>query len=256
MAYNRRMRAAVSVYSGLRIMKSPALVLFFTLVAGCTQPVDQSQADGPSTAPSDLAAQDGGMSMDAAPPDLVDPGPPPELSTMDPTAGDWDTKVTLTGAHLSGITQVTYGGASASFTVLGDGTLEATVPIGVGSRPFVVSGPAGSATTAATFHIPTKVSSYYPTMDIYAANPFFVYGYSFTGTTVVEIGATPVTSFTVVSDEQLSVQIDPTTQSAFQTVTVVAPGGSATSSTTFFVRCTRDEQCPGSYCVNGTHACN
>ena len=130
------------------------------------------------------------------------------------------------------------------------------MPIGVGNRPFVVSGPAGSATTLATFHIPTKVSSFYPTMDIYAADPFFVYGYSFAGATVVKIGNTPATSFTIVSDEQLQVQIDPTTQSAFQKVTVVAPGGTATSASTFFLRCTRDEQCPGSYCVNGTHSCN
>jgi hypothetical protein len=241
-------------------MKCVAFSLFLAFAGGsvgCTGTTPDPAMQQPGGDP-DLALADAGAPPDLPPPppDLVDPGPPPTLSAMMPTAGDWGTQVELTGTHLTNITAVTYGGSSANFTVEDDSHLRATVPTGVGTRPFVVSGPAGQATTPGTFAIPTKVSSFYPITDIYSTDPFYVYGYSFTGATAVKVGGIPVSTFTVLNDEQIVCMLDPTTQSTFQKVTVVAPGGSATSTGTFFVRCTRDEQCPGSFCVNGNHTCN
>src|ERR1035441_6986597 len=54
----------------------------------------------------------------------------PTIESISPTQGDADTKVTIHGGKLSGVTQVLFGGLSASFTIQDDNTITALAPLG------------------------------------------------------------------------------------------------------------------------------
>jgi hypothetical protein len=245
------MRKSIAQGRGLGLSSAAvyrvAFLVGFFLVAGCTRESgdpggDPGGGQDLASAPADLGGRD------AAPPDLVDPGPPPTLSGIAPDHGDWGTQVTLTGTYLANTTDVQYGGHIADFKVMNATTVVATVPQGVGTQTFTLTTPAGSATSVQKFTIPTKVISFYPTTDVYATMPFSVYGYSLTGATSVKIDSVEAASFNVTGDEAIVVTIAPSTPSGNHHVSVTAPGGSSTSQGTFFLRCTSSTQCPGSTC--------
>jgi hypothetical protein len=223
-----------------------ALLAAFFVVVGCTR--ENADPGGTPGGQPDLSSAPDLAPHDAAPPDLVDPGPPPTLADFAPDHGDWGTEVTLTGTYFANTTNVTYAGHPATFTVQSPTQILARVPPGVGTSGFTVETPAGMATSVKTFKIPTKVISFYPTTDVFATMPFSVYGYSLTGATSVKIGSVNAQSFSVTNDTTLLVTIDPTTPSGYLHVSVTAPGGSSTSQDTFFLRCTSASQCPGSAC--------
>ena len=54
----------------------------------------------------------------------------PAITSISPTQGDADTKVTIHGGKLSGVTQVLFGGLSAGFTIVNDNTITAFAPLG------------------------------------------------------------------------------------------------------------------------------
>ncbi len=80
----------------------------------------------------------------------------PVVTVVSPSSGPaaGGTLVTITGAGFTGATSVTFGGTSASFTIVSDTTISATSPAHTsGVVHVIVSGPAGSstATTADQF---------------------------------------------------------------------------------------------------------
>ncbi|HJV91257.1 MAG TPA: hypothetical protein VJ623_13195 [Holophagaceae bacterium] len=75
----------------------------------------------------------------------------PTLSGFAPATGPVGTTLTLTGAHFTGATAVTVNGVSAPFTVNGDTSLAAIVPLGAGTGAVAVTTPGGTATSPTPF---------------------------------------------------------------------------------------------------------
>jgi hypothetical protein len=77
--------------------------------------------------------------------------PAPRLDLVTPSAGAPGASVTLTGAKLSWVTLVRFGGVRASFTILSDTSVKATVPVDAVSGPVTVVSGGGLATGPADF---------------------------------------------------------------------------------------------------------
>jgi hypothetical protein len=84
---------------------------------------------------------------------IFEPGPVPTnlllpgISLLNPTSAPPGSAVTISGINFTGATAVTFGGVSASFSVVGDRTITATVPFGVsGNVNIAVVTPIGSST--------------------------------------------------------------------------------------------------------------
>jgi len=78
----------------------------------------------------------------------------PTISSINPTSGRVGTSVTIDGSQFTGATLVAFGGgASATFHIVNDGQITATVPSGAKNGPVSVTTPAGSATSSQTFRV-------------------------------------------------------------------------------------------------------
>ncbi|MBI3416093.1 MAG: DUF11 domain-containing protein, partial [Verrucomicrobia bacterium] len=77
---------------------------------------------------------------------------PPAIGGFDPIAGQPGAKIAITGANLSGATQVKFNGTNAAFTIFA-GTLVATVPANAATGPISVTTPGGTVTTMNDFFI-------------------------------------------------------------------------------------------------------
>jgi uncharacterized repeat protein (TIGR03803 family) len=77
----------------------------------------------------------------------------PQITSFSPTSGPAGTVVTITGVSLAQTTKVTFGGVKASFTVVNDKTVRATVPTGAVTGKIAVTTAGGSATSANAFTV-------------------------------------------------------------------------------------------------------
>ena len=131
--------------------------------------------------------------------------PPPIISSFAPQTGTIGDVVTITGAHFTTATAVTFNGSfAASFTVVSDSVITAVVAQS-STGPISVITPYGTAISAGTF-------TYIPTLQINAISPdtavtgmtVSITGAGFTGATAVSFAGTPAASFTVVSDSLIN----------------------------------------------------
>jgi hypothetical protein len=89
----------------------------------------------------------------------------PAVFSFSPTAAPVGKTVTLIGEGFTGATAVAFTGpAAATFSVLSDARLTATVPTGAKTGPITVTTPLGSAATATSFTIqlPARISKARP----------------------------------------------------------------------------------------------
>ncbi len=77
----------------------------------------------------------------------------PQITSFTPASGPAGTLVTITGVSLTQTWEVTIRGVHASFTVVDDGTVTATVPTGATTGTIRVTGPGGAATSTANFTV-------------------------------------------------------------------------------------------------------
>jgi hypothetical protein len=75
----------------------------------------------------------------------------PAISGFSPASAAVGASVIITGANFTGATNVSFNSASAGFTVNLDTQITATVPAGATVGPITVSGPGGTAASAAVF---------------------------------------------------------------------------------------------------------
>ena len=86
--------------------------------------------------------------------------PTTSILTVSPSSGDVGTAVTIGGTNLTGTTDVSFNGVSASFTVDSDSQITAAVPSGAITGPISVVGPHGISTTTSAFTVgPTPSTS-------------------------------------------------------------------------------------------------
>jgi len=83
----------------------------------------------------------------------------PQITSFAPASGRVGTFVTITGVSLTQTTKVVIGGVSASFTVIDDTTVTATVPTGALTGKISITTAGGSATSTTSFAVTTTSSS-------------------------------------------------------------------------------------------------
>lgn len=77
----------------------------------------------------------------------------PTLTSFTPTSGPVGTLVTITGTGLTQTTKVTFTGKSASFTVISDTEVTATVPTGATTGKIAVTTKGGTASSKTSFTV-------------------------------------------------------------------------------------------------------
>ena len=119
-------------------------------------------------------------------------GAGPYVSGFAPAAGNQGTSVSIFGAHLMGVTSVTFSGKAASIDLTQaptDTLISYIVPSGVVSGPIKVTSPAGSFTTATNFFVPPQVTGFSPTNGRAGTN-LTISGSNLLGATSVKLGGT------------------------------------------------------------------
>jgi hypothetical protein len=91
------------------------------------------------------------------------PAPPsgPTVSSFTPSSGSPGSAVTISGSGFTGATAVTFNGTVATFTVVSDSAITATVPTSATTGPIAVTTPAGTGTSQGSFTVTSSPSSSY-----------------------------------------------------------------------------------------------
>ena len=159
-------------------------------------------------------------------------GNAPTITSFTPTSGPAGTVVTITGTHFTGTGAVAFGAAlAASFTVVNDTTIHATVS-SVGMTGFIsLTTPGGTATSQQPFtFIPAPYITAFTPDSGGPGTVVTITGAYFTGATAVAFGGTAAVSYTVVNDATITATVGSGTTGL---ITVTTPGGTGTSTDTF-----------------------
>ena len=162
----------------------------------------------------------------------------PTVSAFGPSSGPAGQRVVIDGTYLAGATSLRFNGTPATFSVVWDTKLVATVPAGATSGPIEVTTGDGTADSAGNFTVtsppapPPTITSFSPTSGS-AGTSVKIKGTNFTTATGVSFHGTPAQSFTINSDSKLFAVVAAGTTSG--TITVTGPGGTATSPGSFTV---------------------
>ena len=148
------------------------------------------------------------------------------ISGFFPTIAPTGAPVLITGANLSGATDVQFGGVpAASFIVLSDTSIRAIVGSGTAGDLTVVT-PKGTASMAGfTFAGVPTISGFSPALGGEGAT-VNITGTYLIGTSAVQFGGVNARSFSVLSDNSLTAVVD---SGANGSITLATPGGTATA---------------------------
>jgi len=191
----------------------------------------------------------------------------PTISSFSPAMAGPGSTVHITGTNFSGVpntpgvTAVTINGAPATFTVVDSSDINAVVPAGatatgkiavsaptaVSSIPMTVS--LGTFTAMQPIQTPPTVTSFSPPSGGFGTS-ITITGTNFTGATVVKFHGVAATSFTVVSDTQITTTV-PTTATTGP-ISITNSKGTGTSATNFTVATSISTVAPSSGAVGTT----
>ncbi len=155
---------------------------------------------------------------------------PAAISSFTPGTGAPGTRVTLTGKNFTGATAVSFNGTAATgVTVTNNTTLGVTVPAGFTTGPISITTPAGPVASAILFYAAPLITDLTPSHGLPGTN-VTITGSSFLGTTSVRFAGVGAV-FTVLNNSQIKATVP--NGAVNGPVTVVAPGGTNTSSVSF-----------------------
>lgn len=160
--------------------------------------------------------------------------PSPIISGFSPTSVGGGGMITITGANLTTVTNVTVGGLPvASFVVISSTQIVAVLSANASSGLIQVQSQGGTAfsPTTLTVNLPPTLTSISNTMPV-AGTEVFITGTNFTAGMTVSIGGVPV-PVQVNSPSQAIITIPGTSTSG--TITVTTPFGSVSSMTVLTV---------------------
>ncbi len=83
----------------------------------------------------------------------------PTISGFAPESGGAGSSVTISGSGFTGVTTVRFNGSSATFSIVSDTRITATVPSGASTGPISVTGPGGTSTSTASFAVTAPVAT-------------------------------------------------------------------------------------------------
>ncbi|MGW9075701.1 IPT/TIG domain-containing protein [Streptomyces kronopolitis] len=157
----------------------------------------------------------------------------PTLTAVSPNQGPTSggNTVTLTGTHLTGTTAVAFGTTPAvSFTVVSPTQITAVAPASVaGVVSITVTGPGGTSTLPNSYffvNAPVLTAVTPLSGPLAGGNTVTLVGSSLVEATAVRFGSTAATSFTVVSDSQITAVVPAGLAGPVQ-VTVTTAGGTS-----------------------------
>ena len=159
---------------------------------------------------------------------------PPTLSSFAPSSGLLGQVVTLTGMYFTGTTTVKFNGIPASFTVVSDTSITATVPTDATTGNISVSTPDGIVTSITNFVVvfPPTISGFSP-MSGRVGQDVTLTGTNFPETTAVTFNGMAATEIHVLSATLISVAIPDGATSG--PIVVTNSAGSASSSLNFTI---------------------
>lgn len=146
--------------------------------------------------------------------------------------GQEGSTIEILGQNLEGTSEVSFNGTSATFQVLSNTYLTATVPAGATLGPIVVTTAKGKLTSKTAFHVLPHISGFTPPSGSVGTS-VTINGTGFTQTTAVHFGNTVPAKFTVDSDIEISASVPAGAKTG--PIGVKTKSGTATSSQTFTV---------------------
>ena len=162
--------------------------------------------------------------------------PAPTIASLSPTSGTTlgGTTVTISGAHLTGATSVTFGGVAATnVVVVSDTSITAVTPARTaGAKSVVVTTPAGIATAlnAFTFELPAPtITSVNPNTGVLAGGTdITISGTNLSAASSVTIDGVAVTSIVINGAGTQIAAVTPAGSAGAKTLSVTTAGGTAT----------------------------
>jgi uncharacterized repeat protein (TIGR03803 family) len=148
------------------------------------------------------------------------------------TVGVVGNSVGILGQGFTGATAVEFNGAAATFKIVSDTYLTATVPSAATTGSVTVTTRTSSLNSNQTFRLTPKILSFNPISGP-VGTPVIITGNSLTQTTKVTVGGAKATSFIVNSNTQVTVTVP--TGAKTGRIVITTPGGTATSATSFTV---------------------
>ncbi|MCA6499188.1 MAG: IPT/TIG domain-containing protein, partial [Chitinophagaceae bacterium] len=150
--------------------------------------------------------------------------PPPVISNFDPTAAGSGTVISITGSSFTHTTAVSLGGTPVgSFTVVSSGSIQASVGSGSSGLVSVISVGCEASLSGFSFIPAPIITSFEPTAAA-TGTLITITGSYFDNTSVITLGGTSVSSFTVVSSTTIVAIVGSGSSGA---VSLTTPGGTA-----------------------------
>ncbi len=163
---------------------------------------------------------------------------PPAITSFSPNNSAPGSRIALTGQNFTDATTVSFNGQpAAAFFVTNNTTLGAVVPADVTTGPLTVITPGGLATSAQLFYAAPSLGGFVPTHGL-PGTIITLTGQNFLGATQVQFNGLAAASFTVVNNTTLQATVPAGAQNGL--ITVIAPGGTAQSATSFVLDYTSD----------------
>ncbi len=139
--------------------------------------------------------------------------------------------MTITGTAFTGATAAKFNGVSSTFTVNSSLRITTSVLANATTGKITVTTPGGTATSASTFTVAPRITSFTPTSGA-PPTSVTINGANFTGATEVKFNTTS-TTFQVVSTVKITAPVP--AGAATGKISVTTPAGTATSATDFTV---------------------
>ncbi len=160
---------------------------------------------------------------------------PPVITSFTPSSGAIGALITVKGDHFTGATDVTFKFIPASFTLVTDQKITATVPVGAATGRIRVTTPAGTAASPTNFKVggAAPVISGFSPRSGPVGQVVAMSGNNFTGATRVTFKDNIRAIFSVISDQKISATVPGGAQTG--RIHVTTPSGSALSDTNFVV---------------------
>ncbi|HWY54631.1 MAG TPA: choice-of-anchor tandem repeat GloVer-containing protein [Terriglobales bacterium] len=157
---------------------------------------------------------------------------PPFVSLVS-TSGKVGDSIEILGQGFNGTTDVSFNGKAASFKVVSDTYLNATVPSGASKGSVTVKTSTGTVTSNHIFIVIPHIKSFNPTSGK-VGTPVVITGTTFTGATKVTFGGVASTNFKGDSDTQVTATVP--NGAVTGKIGITTPAGTATSSGIFTVQ--------------------
>ncbi|MGH9140073.1 MAG: IPT/TIG domain-containing protein [Vicinamibacterales bacterium] len=153
----------------------------------------------------------------------------PVILSFTPGDGPAGTSVKITGYNFATATAVRFNGSAATYAIVSDTEVDATVPKNATSGPVAVAAPAGTVTSTTPFAVLPQITTFSPNSGK-AGSSVVITGTELAGVTEVRFNGQPA-AFTIVSPTSIRAIVP--TGNGSGPITVTSADGTATSAASF-----------------------